>query len=107
MDKFFYDNKVENILTELRDSLYDIVKSRGPIQLYEYGKYRLVVGSYREAVADKLYIENDVLMLKCSYWVSYEVEMDCDFKTSHTNIGNMTYTDYLNIYKLVVEIIND
>lgn len=107
MDKYYYDKKIEVILTELRNSLFDIVKSHGPIDLFEPNKHRLEIGSFKEVVASELYIENNKLMLKCSYYIDYDIVLDCDFKIQHTNIGNITYTDYLNLYRLVVEIINE
>ena len=46
-------------------------------------------------------------MIKLISWEYYEIPMDCDFTTCHLNVGEMSYDDYLNIYKMVAKILND
>lgn len=108
LDRNIYNVKIEEILKSLVDDLKRIIKSYGgKIKIYDNGKNRLPIGSFKEYVVDSIYINNDdQVMIGCSYWDSYQIPMDCDFKTCHFNVGEMSYDDYLNIYKMVVDIIN-
>ena len=101
-----YDNQIKNVLKQLREDLIHIVNKYGPIRLYESGKYRLVVGSYREAVATTLYVKNNKLKLVCGNWINYDVYINDDFNKSYDGVGTINYLDQINIYKLVCKIIN-
>ena len=107
LDPNIYNNKIEEILKSLVEDLKTIIKSRGgKLEIYDNGNNRLAIGSFKDAVVDNIYIDNNQVMIECSYWVKYQIPMDCDFKTYHFNVGQMSYYDYLDIYKIVVDIIN-
>lgn len=107
LDPNIYNNKIEEILKSLVEDLKTIIKScGGKLKIYDNGSNRLTIGSYKECVVDNIYIHDDKVMIECSYWGKYQIPMDCDFKICHFNVGEMSYDDYLNIYKMVVDIIN-
>lgn len=107
-DHNIYNIKIEEILKSLVEDLKRIIKScGGKLEIYDNGKNRLPIGSFKDAIVDNIYIDNDQVMIECSYWVKYQIPMDCDFKTCHFNIGELTYYDYLDIYKIVVDILNN
>lgn len=102
-----YNNKIEEILKSLVGDLKTIIKScGGKLKIFDNGNNRLPIGSFKECVVDNIYIDNDKVMIECSYWVKYQIPMDCNFNTCHFNVGKMSYDDYLNIYKMVVDILN-
>lgn len=106
MDKNKYNRQIEKILENLRNELFEVVKKHGEIKLFVYGKHRLVVGSLREAVVDRIYISDNKLMLTCCNWIDHEVVFDGELNNNVINVGYITYTDQLEIYKLVCDIIS-
>lgn len=106
MDKNKYNRQIEKILENLRNELFEVVKKHGEIKLFVYDKHRLVVGSLREAVVDRIYISDNKLMLTCCNWIDHEVVFDGELNNNVINVGYITYTDQLEIYKLVCDIIS-
>lgn len=105
-----YNNKIEEILKALVEDLKTIITANGgKIQIYNRDNQsnRLTIGSYKDCIIDNIYIDNTDIMIKLISWEYYEIPMDCDFNTCHFNVGEMSYDDYLNIYKMVAKILND
>lgn len=45
-------------------------------------------------------------MLTCCNWINHEVVFDGELNNNVINVGYITYTDQLEIYKLVCDIIS-
>lgn len=107
MERGKYFREIDNVLENLRQELFDIIKRKGIINLSTSNGCYKTIGSYRTSVVENIYVKDNKLMLTCScYGHKQEIVFDGDKKNNVRNVGYITKSDYFTIYDLVCDNIN-